>query len=143
MMLGMIRFRLRRWLGGGAAAATAARARRLTVSDDPADKPWKALMALTMALRPKLATINADVLPLADVRAIVAPTLLLIGERETLYDPARTLAVAKARMPKITAELVPAADHIAALAQPDAVNARILAFLDAAKPGASTGAPSS
>jgi pimeloyl-ACP methyl ester carboxylesterase len=55
--------------------------------------------------------------------------LLLIGEYEQLYDPAATLARARRLKPGLEAELVPAADHIAAMAQPEWVNARLLAFL--------------
>jgi pimeloyl-ACP methyl ester carboxylesterase len=55
--------------------------------------------------------------------------LLLIGEHEVLYDPAATVRRAQALKPGIEAEVIPGADHIAAMAQPDAVNARLLRFL--------------
>ena len=57
--------------------------------------------------------------------------LLLIGGYEQLYDPAATLARARRMKPGVVAELVAGADHIAAMARPDLVNARLLAFLHA------------
>ena len=61
--------------------------------------------------------------------AIRAPTLLLIGDRERLYEPHATLKLAQERMPGLTGAIVPDADHIAAMAQPDDVNKRIIRFL--------------
>jgi pimeloyl-ACP methyl ester carboxylesterase len=95
----------------------------------PEDNAWRALIGVTMAERAKFNTIQAGLLSASELRRIKAPALLLIGEYEQLYAPAPTLALARSRMPQLTAELVPGADHIAAMAQPDAVNARILRFL--------------
>jgi len=67
---------------------------------------------------------------MAQLRAIHAPTLLLIGDQERLYGPRPTLRMAMARMPALHGAVVPDADHIAAMAQPDAVNAQILRFLE-------------
>jgi len=97
----------------------------------PGDAPWRSLMGVTLAEAPRIFTINAPVLGLSEVRRIQAPTLLLIGDLERLYKPQFTLALAKRRMPKLRGAVVPGADHIAAMAQPDDVNARILSFLDA------------
>jgi pimeloyl-ACP methyl ester carboxylesterase len=94
------------------------------------DAPWRALMGVTMAEGAKFNTIPADVLSASELRRIKAPALLLIGEYEQLYPPGPTLALARSRMPQLTAEIVPGADHIAAMAQPEAVNARILQFLE-------------
>ena len=55
--------------------------------------------------------------------------VLLIGEHETLYRPQPTLDLARRRMPGLETALVADADHIAAMAQPEAVTARILDFL--------------
>jgi pimeloyl-ACP methyl ester carboxylesterase len=97
----------------------------------PKDQKWAALIGATMAVSAKVSIINASVFSTRQLRAIRAPTLLLIGEKETLYEPRAMLTLAKARMPQLETALVPAADHIAAMAQPDDVNARILAFLGA------------
>jgi len=55
--------------------------------------------------------------------------MLLVGEYEQLYEPATTLKRARRLKPGIDAEIVPGADHIAAMAQPEWVNARLAAFL--------------
>jgi pimeloyl-ACP methyl ester carboxylesterase len=98
----------------------------------PKDAQWAALMGVTMGERMRPNMISAAVLGAAELRAIRAPTLLLIGDRERLYDPRATLQLAQRRMPSLQGAIVPDADHIAAMAQPDDVNARIIAFLQAA-----------
>jgi pimeloyl-ACP methyl ester carboxylesterase len=95
----------------------------------PSDSKWSALMAVTMSEAPTVSVINAPVFSRRQLRAIRAPTLLLIGEQETLYAPHATLALAQSRMPGLQGAIVPGADHIAAMAQPDDVNARIVRFL--------------
>ena len=55
--------------------------------------------------------------------------LLLIGDAEQLYEPHAALTLAQARMPALEGAIVPDADHIAAMAQPEDVNARIVQFL--------------
>lgn len=97
----------------------------------PRDAKWAALIGATMAERPKVSVIDPPVFSTARLRRVRAPTLLLIGEQETLYAAEPMLRLAKARMPQLETALVPAADHIAAMAQPEDVNARILKFLEA------------
>ena len=69
----------------------------------------------------------------AELAAIRAPTLLLIGEHERLYAPA-TLELAQRRMPGVRGAVIAGAHHIAALAQPAEVDRRILEFLGAGTP---------
>lgn len=97
----------------------------------PRDTAWAGLMGVTMAESPEISVINASVFTRAQLRGIRAPTLLLIGDQETLYEPRATLKLANARMPHLETAIVPDADHIAAMAQPEDVNARILTFLEA------------
>jgi pimeloyl-ACP methyl ester carboxylesterase len=97
----------------------------------PRDTRWGALMAVTMAESPEVSVINAPVFSGAELRAIRAPTLLLIGEHERLYEPHAALKLALGRMPGLEGAIVPNADHIAAMAQPDDVNERIIRFLQA------------
>jgi pimeloyl-ACP methyl ester carboxylesterase len=99
----------------------------------PRDRKWAALMAVTMAERAEVSVINPPVFGRAELRAIRAPALLLIGAEETLYDPPATLKLAQARMPGLAGAIVPDADHIAAMAQPEDVNARIVEFLQAGR----------
>ena len=96
----------------------------------PEDDAWRRLMGVTMAESPEVSVTQAPVFSRAELKRITAPMLLLIGEYEQLYDPAATLARARRLKPGIAAELVSGADHIAAMAQPDIVNARLLGFLD-------------
>ena len=67
-----------------------------------------------------------------ELRAIAAPTLLLIGDGEKLYDAEAMLALTRRRMPQLEGAVVPDADHVAAMAQPDDVNQRIVEFLQSA-----------
>jgi pimeloyl-ACP methyl ester carboxylesterase len=97
----------------------------------PRDAVWSALIAVTMAEAPELSVISPPVIGNAELRAIRAPALLLIGDQERLYDPGATLRLAMRRMPGLEAAIVAHADHIAAMAQPDDVNARIIRFLQA------------
>jgi pimeloyl-ACP methyl ester carboxylesterase len=99
----------------------------------PRDAKWSALMAVTMAESPTVSVIKAGAFTTAELRAIRAPTLLLIGDAEQLYEPHAALALAKRRMPALEGAIVPDADHIAAMAQPQDVDARILAFLQGAE----------
>ena len=95
----------------------------------PRDTLWSALMAATMSTVSKLSIINPAVLGGRELRAISAPALLLIGAAEKLYEPEAMLALARRRMPSLEGAVVPDADHVAAMAQPDAVNDRIVQFL--------------
>lgn len=86
-------------------------------------------MAVTMAEAPKVSVISASVFSTGQLRAIRAPTLLLIGEQEQLYDPREAVKLAQNRMPALRCAVVPNADHVAAMAQPEDVNGRIVEFL--------------
>jgi pimeloyl-ACP methyl ester carboxylesterase len=65
-----------------------------------------------------------------ELRRVRTPTLLLIGQQEALYDPARALARARALLPDLRAELLPHAGHDLPVSRPEAVDERVLAFLD-------------
>jgi pimeloyl-ACP methyl ester carboxylesterase len=101
----------------------------------PRDRLWGALIAVTMAESAEVSVINASVFSGAQLRAVRAPTLLLIGEHERLYEPHAALKLAMARMPGLEGAIVPDADHIAAMAQPDDVNERIIQFLQRGEAG--------
>jgi pimeloyl-ACP methyl ester carboxylesterase len=89
-------------------------------------------MSVTMSDFGPANVINATVFSDAELRAIRAPTLLLIGDKERLYEPHATLKLALKCMPGLEGAIVPEADHIAAMAQPDDVNERIIRFLQRA-----------
>jgi pimeloyl-ACP methyl ester carboxylesterase len=65
-----------------------------------------------------------------ELQVIRVPTLLLIGDKESLYEPHAALKRALDRMPGLTCEIVPDAHHIAAMARPEYVNDRIVRFLN-------------
>ena len=96
----------------------------------PADQRWREQMAITMTESAIPDTLWNLVLGDRELAAVKAPTLLLIGEHERLYAPS-TLAVAQRRMPGLTGAVIADAHHLAALAQPEDVNRRILRFLRA------------
>jgi pimeloyl-ACP methyl ester carboxylesterase len=99
------------------------------VGFNAADEDWLALGRQLMDGSKRMNLIMPVVLSDADLAAIQAPTLLLIAEHEILYEPQSTLRTAMMRMPGLEAEIVTGAHHLAAMARPDAVNARIVEFL--------------
>jgi pimeloyl-ACP methyl ester carboxylesterase len=96
----------------------------------PRDAAWGAMMAVMMSgVFSRVSVITPAVLDNRELRAIRAPALLLIGDGEKLYDAHAMLKLAQERMPELQGAVVPNADHIAAMAQPDDVNDRIIRFL--------------
>lgn len=65
----------------------------------------------------------------ADLRAMSVPTMLLIGEREVIYDPPSALARARRLLPDFEGDLVPQSSHEMCASQHGLVDRRILAFL--------------
>jgi pimeloyl-ACP methyl ester carboxylesterase len=75
------------------------------------------------------------VFPEDRLRAMRVPTLLLIGEREVIWNPAAALARARALFPDLEGELVPDSSHDMCFRQRRLVDARVLAFLNKACTG--------
>ena len=73
----------------------------------------------------------------AELRKIRVPALLLLGDNELLYDPQAVLRRAQRRMRNPEARIIPGAHHIAAMAKPDEVNARMIEFPSANSGGGS------
>ncbi len=64
-----------------------------------------------------------------ELRALEAPTLVLLGERSVLL-PARTASArVKELIPRVCAEIVPDVGHGVPLEAPELVNERILRFI--------------
>lgn len=61
---------------------------------------------------------------------IQTPVLLLIGDREVVYDPQRVIQRAIRLVPNLKAEMVPNANHNAQYTAPEFVNQKILEFLN-------------
>jgi pimeloyl-ACP methyl ester carboxylesterase len=64
-----------------------------------------------------------------ELRQIKAPTLLVLGEEEIIYDPRAALARARRLIPDLKATLVPDASHLLTMQWPAVVNGRVLEFL--------------
>jgi pimeloyl-ACP methyl ester carboxylesterase len=65
-----------------------------------------------------------------ELRALQVPVLLLIGDREVIYDPAKALARARRLVPDFEGELVPRCSHEMSSSQHQIVDARVLNFLN-------------
>ena len=66
-----------------------------------------------------------------ELRQIIVPILLLIGDHEIMYEPKKALERATSLIPDIQAELIPNASHMLNKDQPELVNKKILEFLSA------------
>jgi len=64
------------------------------------------------------------------LQQIKAPTLLLLGEREVIYDPQAALKRAANLIPHIETGIIPGAGHALSFDQPEMVHQRILEFLN-------------
>jgi pimeloyl-ACP methyl ester carboxylesterase len=96
---------------------------------DPRDADWAHLVSLALSSGVRMNLAFPSVFSKAELRAIRAPALLLIGDNELLYEPHATLRRARACMPTLEGEIVPNAHHIAAMARPGEINALIIQFL--------------
>jgi len=65
----------------------------------------------------------------SELRQIRNPTLVLIGDREVIYDPEKVAAKARRLLPQASVEIVPGASHAIFYDRPDIVNRRIVEFI--------------
>ena len=63
------------------------------------------------------------------LRQIKAPTLLMMGEQEVIYNYHKAIARAKKLIPNLTSAIIPGAGHAMNFDQPELVNQQILDFL--------------
>ncbi|HUH96246.1 MAG TPA: alpha/beta hydrolase [Anaerolineales bacterium] len=66
-----------------------------------------------------------------ELMRMAAPTLLLIGDHEIMYEPRKALERAARLISDLQAELIPNAGHMLNGDQPELINKRILSFLAA------------
>jgi pimeloyl-ACP methyl ester carboxylesterase len=64
-----------------------------------------------------------------EFKQMTAPTLLLIGDHEIMYEPQKALDCATRLIPNLKVELIPNAGHMLNSDQPEGVDARVLKFL--------------
>lgn len=70
-----------------------------------------------------------------ELTTINAPTLVLIGDREVIYDPAKALERALRLIPDVRGMLIPHSRHDMCFSQRRVVDARVVDFLTSARPG--------
>lgn len=71
---------------------------------------------------------------------IGAPTLVLIGDREVIYNPAKALERALQLIPDVRGVLIPRSSHDMVFSQRRVVDARVVEFLTSTRSGQSAGA---
>lgn len=64
-----------------------------------------------------------------ELAKLTAPTLLLVGEHEAIYNPHAAVRRARRAIPNVIAEIVPNTGHAAMYDRPEYVNPRVLRFL--------------
>jgi pimeloyl-ACP methyl ester carboxylesterase len=64
-----------------------------------------------------------------ELRSISVPVLLLVGDRESTFDPHKALDRARRLLPRVEADVLPGIGHMVAMEAADVVNARMLRFL--------------
>jgi pimeloyl-ACP methyl ester carboxylesterase len=97
----------------------------------PGDGPWDTLFRLALIHGTGANRVFPRLYSQEEFAQIEAPTLLIVGDHEKIYSPRDAIEAATRLMPGIATELVPGAHHIAAIAQPELVNAQILQHLSA------------
>ncbi|MDF2748492.1 MAG: esterase family protein [Propionibacteriaceae bacterium] len=95
----------------------------------PSDGAWNELFYLTMVHGSTQSRVFPRVFTEEQLARIEAPTLLLVGDHERIYPPDVVIEDAQRLMPSVEVGIIADAHHVAAVAQPNAVSARILAFL--------------
>ena len=118
--------------------------RWLSVSDDPGDARIRRagdavvdLMWLGLKhyrFQPETLRVVPSVFTDRELRSIVVPTLLLIGDREVIYDPGRALARALRLVPGLEGELMTGASHDMTFVKYRLVDDRVVKFLDGNRP---------
>jgi pimeloyl-ACP methyl ester carboxylesterase len=110
--------------------------RWMGIKDTPGDTVSRRLLDLFylgmkhFRMPPESAFIMPSVFSDDELRALHVPALLLIGEREVIYDPAKALARARALIPNFEGGLVSGAKHNMCGSHYQIVDARVLDFLN-------------
>jgi len=114
------------WMGNG-------------VAFDPVNTRWAAVYGHALNAGRPLNSLSLGSIDDTDQRRTRTPALLLIGDKEVIYDraPTEVLQRARERIVGLEGELVPDANHLAAMVNPDYVNERILRFLQSPRPSPS------
>jgi pimeloyl-ACP methyl ester carboxylesterase len=106
------------------------------INDTPGDRVAQSQLDLTylgmkhFRFPPEAALLMPGVFSDEELRTLPVPVLLLIGEREVLYDPVKALARARRLISNFEGELVPQSSHDMCVSQHRIVDERVLAFLN-------------
>ncbi len=106
------------------------------INDTPGDRVAQSQLDLTylgmkhFRFPPEAARLMPGVFSDEELRTLPVPVLLLIGEREVLYDPVNALARARRLISNFEGELVPQSSHDMCVSQHRIVDERVLAFLN-------------
>lgn len=65
-----------------------------------------------------------------ELRRLQVPTLLLIGDKEVIYDPLLVMKRVRQVVPRIQAEIIPNASHFLPMQQPQLISDRIQKFIE-------------
>lgn len=96
------------------------------VSRDPL---WEPLFYRSMVYGGLINQVLPRVYSKEEFAQIKAQTLLILGEKETIYNNLQAaMRAARELIPRVQIELIPDAHHITALARPEVVNQKILKF---------------
>ncbi len=102
---------------------------------DMARKDPRRIDSLLSELRMGMRSLAPRSLPMppawtdAEWTALNVPTLLLVGEHETIYDPEAVLRRLKRVAPHVKVEIIPGAGHDLTFAQAELVDRRIIEFV--------------
>jgi pimeloyl-ACP methyl ester carboxylesterase len=107
----------------------AGRLMRATENGVPLDDDWKALVALATKHGRMNLRFAPKPLSARDLQGLRSPPLLIIGDREVMYQPEQELALARSRIPGLEGVIAPNANHIAAMSNPAVLNRLMLARL--------------
>jgi len=95
----------------------------------PYDPLWEPMFYRSMVYGGLINQVLPRVYSKEEFAQIKARTLLILGERERIYNNLQAaMRAARERIPGVQIELIPDAHHITALARPETVNQKILEF---------------
>lgn len=94
----------------------------------PSDPAWERLFALFMTYGTGARMVFPRVYSDKELAQVKTPTLLLIGDKEVIYQPEAAIRSARRKLPNIQCAILPGANHIAAISQPELVNKQIVNF---------------
>ncbi len=92
----------------------------------PLDDCWTKLFTLSLRVGRPASIVLPKVFKAKELQQVRVPATLMIGDHEVIYPPESTLRQASRMMPGLKTVLLPHANHIAAMANVEEVNKRIV-----------------